>query len=110
MTKSEFPNITNYLSSKQVKQIDPEPQEGNIEYKWKLVAKSADRLEKLCSQMQWRLNEAAFDDLSFAIYFIGVLDDGTCKGIDLDDLQASIETLYTLATRLSCLASIISID
>lgn len=37
--------------------IEPEPQEGNTEYKYKLVDVSEDRLTHLVTQMKWRLAE-----------------------------------------------------
>jgi len=37
--------------------LPPEPQQGNIEYKLKLVNPSNHRLEHLVTQMKWRLRE-----------------------------------------------------
>lgn len=37
--------------------LEPEPQEGNIEYKLKLINPSPGRLEQLVTQMKWRLEE-----------------------------------------------------
>jgi GTPase len=37
--------------------LPPEPQQGNIEYKLKLVNPSSHRLEHLVTQMKWRLRE-----------------------------------------------------
>ena len=37
--------------------LPPEPQQGNIEYKLKLVNPTAQRLEHLVTQMKWRLRE-----------------------------------------------------
>ena len=38
-----------------VSSLPQEPQEGNIEYKWKLVGVSGERLEHLITQLKWRL-------------------------------------------------------
>ena len=37
--------------------LPPEPQQGNIEYKLKLVNPTSQRLEHLVTQMKWRLRE-----------------------------------------------------
>ena len=49
--------------------LPPEPQQGNIEYKLKLVNPSNHRLEHLVTQMKWRLREG--QGLLFAIHEIG---------------------------------------
>jgi len=40
-----------------VKYLPPEPTEGNIEYKLKLINPSQSRFEHLVTQMKWRLRE-----------------------------------------------------
>lgn len=37
--------------------LPPEPQQGNIEYKLKLISPTSQRLEHLVTQMKWRLRE-----------------------------------------------------
>lgn len=37
--------------------LPPEPQEGNVEYKLKLINPSPNRLQQLVTQMKWRLEE-----------------------------------------------------
>ena len=37
--------------------LPPEPQQGNIEYKLKLINPTPQRLEHLVTQMKWRLRE-----------------------------------------------------
>jgi len=73
--------------------LPPEPQEGNIEYKWKLVAPDSNRLQHLSTQMNWRLEEGQGE----ALYRIGVEDDGTLTGVSREELQESIDTLYKMA-------------
>ncbi|CAF3036359.1 unnamed protein product [Rotaria sp. Silwood2] len=53
--------------------LPPEPQEGNIEYKLKLVDPNPFRLEHLITQMNWRLQEGQGE----ALYEIGVAVLGT---------------------------------
>ncbi|EGD78764.1 hypothetical protein PTSG_11779 [Salpingoeca rosetta] len=73
--------------------LPSEPQEGNIEYKLKLIDPSAERLVHLTTQMKWRLAEGGGE----AIYQIGVGDDGSLHGLSVADLEASLETLATIA-------------
>jgi len=63
----------------------------------KLVSPSASRLEHLVTQMKWRLQEGHGE----AIYQIGVEDSGMLAGLSNTDMKASLETLHTMADRLS---------
>ena len=69
--------------SAQVKCLPSEPQEGNIEYKYKLISPTPERLEHLVTQLKWRLEEGA----GVAVYEIGVHDDGTPTGLSAEDLR-----------------------
>eukprot|EP00049_Salpingoeca_infusionum_P018367 m.356942 g.356942 ORF g.356942 m.356942 type:complete len:593 (+) comp17670_c0_seq1:636-2414(+) len=75
------------------KPLPSEPQEGNIEYKLKLVDISDDRLIHLCTQMKWRLAEGGGE----AIYQIGVCDNGALQGLSTADMKASLHTLARMA-------------
>ncbi|VDM99144.1 unnamed protein product [Thelazia callipaeda] len=83
--------------------LPPEVEEGNIEYKVKLVNPSSNRLQHLITQMKWRLREGQGE----AIYELGVADDGTMKGLTDTELAASLKTLKAMATALN--ASIVTI-
>ena len=76
--------------------LPPEPQQGNVEYKLKLVNPTAQRLEHLVTQMKWRLREGQGE----AIYEIGVEDNGLMTGLSDIDMDSSIETLREMARRL----------
>merc|ERR1711962_1380971 len=76
--------------------LPPEPQQGNVEYKLKLVNPTAQRLEHLVTQMKWRLREGQGE----AIYEIGVEDNGLMTGLCDVDMDSSIETLREMARRL----------
>ena len=52
--------------------LGQESEEGNIEYKWKLVGKKPERLRNLTTQMNYRLMEGRGE----AIYELGVEDNG----------------------------------
>lgn len=76
--------------------LPPEIEEGNIEYKLKLVNPSESRIEHLITQMKWRLEEGEGE----AIYEIGVEDNGLLVGLTKSDMDASMQTLQTMAVRL----------
>mmetsp|Transcript_45150 Transcript_45150/g.113152 ORF Transcript_45150/g.113152 Transcript_45150/m.113152 type:complete len:632 (-) Transcript_45150:431-2326(-) len=80
-----------------VEVMESEPQEGNVEYKLMLLSPSEERLEHLVTQMLWRLAEGQGE----AIYEIGVEDDGSCTGLSPQDLEESLVTLRTMASRLN---------
>ncbi|XP_065061561.1 GTP-binding protein 2-like [Rhopilema esculentum] len=83
--------------------LPPEVEEGNIEYKLKLVSPSASRIEHLVTQMKWRLKEGGGE----AIYEIGVEDNGTLTGLTKDELDCSLKTIRTLAGRLDAETTIV---
>ena len=56
---------------------------------------SATRLEHLVTQMKWRLQEGQGE----AIYQIGVEDSGLLAGLSDAEMNASLETLQTMADR-----------
>ncbi|KAH0554714.1 GTP-binding protein 2 [Cotesia glomerata] len=76
--------------------LPPEPEQGNIEYKLKLVNPSCQRFEHLVTQMKWRLKEGHGE----AIYQIGVEDNGKLTGLSRDEMKASLKTLRDMASRL----------
>jgi len=53
--------------------LQPENNEGNCEYKRYLINLTQYRIEKLITQMKWRLVEGNNE----AIYYLGVNDNGT---------------------------------
>ncbi len=76
--------------------LPPEPQQGNVEYKLKLINPTSQRLEHLVTQMKWRLREGQGE----AIYEIGVEDNGLMTGLSDEDLDSSLDTLREMARRL----------
>lgn len=77
--------------------LPPEVEEGNVEYKLKLVNPSPSRLEHLVTQMKWRLQEGDGE----AIYEIGVEDNGMFVGITREELDSSLTTLNVMASKLN---------
>ncbi|KAM9804375.1 GTP-binding protein 2 [Neosynchiropus ocellatus] len=75
--------------------LPPEVEEGNIEYKLKLVDPTQYRFEHLATQMKWRLQEGRGE----AVYQIGVEDNGMVVGLAEEDMKASLTTLHRLAEK-----------
>ncbi|XP_056326538.1 GTP-binding protein 2 [Danio aesculapii] len=75
--------------------LPPEVEEGNIEYKLKLVNPTQYRFEHLATQMKWRLQEGRGE----AVYQIGVEDNGLLVGLTEDDMKASLKTLRRMAEK-----------
>lgn len=75
--------------------LPPEAEEGNIEYKLKLVNPSAYRFEHLATQLKWRLQEGRGE----AVYRIGVEDNGLMVGLSSADMEASLKTLGRMAHK-----------
>ena len=71
----------------------PEQEDGNVEYKWKLLNDNKFRLERLASQMRFRCNEGCGE----CIYNLGVEDDGTMSGITEDEFQQTIKCITSAA-------------
>ncbi|XP_018649541.1 putative gtp binding protein [Schistosoma mansoni] len=85
------------ISTKMPHILPPEIEEGNIEYKRKLVDPTPNRFEQLVTQMKWRLNEGG----GKAIYKLGVDDDGHVSGLRPSELISSLTTLERMAKRLN---------
>ena len=75
--------------------FDIEVEEGNVEYKLKLLNPSTSRFEHLVTQMKWRLQEGRGE----AIYEIGVADSGVLTGLNKEELKISLDTLNRMAQR-----------
>ena len=69
--------------------MEPEKEDGNIEYKLKLNDDSDVRIQRIASQMRFRCNEGGGE----CIYNLGVGDDGTIIGITDEEYN---NTLYCL--------------
>lgn len=73
---------------------EPEKEDGNIEYKLKLVDKTEERIEKLASQMRFRTEEGGGE----CIYNIGVEDKGQITGITEIEYEETIKVLKSAAS------------
>jgi GTPase len=73
--------------------MNPECEEGNIEYKLKLLGKSSTRIAELASQMRYRCDEGG----SECIYNLGVEDNGTLIGLTNKEYEETISCLNSAA-------------
>ena len=80
---------------KNIEDFIEEDDEGNTEYKLKLVRPSDDRLDHLATQMKFRIKEGFGD----AHYRIGVEDNGKPTGLDQYEMLESLRTICLLAGR-----------
>jgi len=76
--------------------LKKEEDEGYVEYKRSLVDCDKIAIEKYATQMQWRINQNPKG--KFAIYYVGVDDDGTIYGLSVDDIINSIDTIVKIAS------------
>ncbi|XP_075931813.1 GTP-binding protein 2 isoform X1 [Anarhichas minor] len=93
IAKARF--MSNFKPSNNIPYLPPEAEEGNIEYKLKLVNPTQYRFEHLATQMKWRLQEGRGE----AVYQIGVEDNGMLVGLSEEDLRTSLRTLHMLAEK-----------
>lgn len=84
--------------------MEKESDEGNVEYKIKLVNKKEERLEKLATQMRFRVTEGNGE----AIYCIGVTDFGEMEGITPEEYEETINNLNSIADKNNYEVSILS--
>ncbi|THH06968.1 hypothetical protein EW145_g3714 [Phellinidium pouzarii] len=80
-------------SPRVVPQLVPEVEEGNIEYKLRLLNPSSERFTRLVTQLKWRLLEGGGQ----AYYELGVADSGQLIGLSRAHLEQSLQTLEEMA-------------
>jgi elongation factor 1-alpha len=83
--------------------LNKEIESGNIEYKYCLINLSTDKIEKLSSQLKWRMNEGNGE----ALYIIGINDNGYPEGISNEELKESYINLEKMAKIIGGIVSII---
>jgi GTPase len=72
-----------------VERIEPEKDDGNKEYKLKLVENTQHRIDQWTSQMRFRMDEGGGE----CIYNLGVSDSGGLIGITEEEYKTSMEIL-----------------
>ena len=84
--------------------LEPERDDGNREYKRRLVDVAPERFEELVTQLHWRcLAEGAGE----ALYDLGVDDDGTVFGLSECEMEESVATLKRMAEAIECDVSVV---
>lgn len=78
------------------KPIGEEDDDGDTEYKLKLVDTSRERIQQLTTQMKFRIKEGQGE----AFYKIGYEDNGNPLGLTADDLRQSLNSLCHIANDL----------
>ena len=102
MSYTESNNDSNMEQSGNLgKEVD----DGNMEFKWKLITPGPDRIQHLITQMTYRLGEGKGE----CIYQIGIEDCGHPRGLNDDELIESVSTIFLLAKQVGGLVSIQSI-
>ena len=90
-------NFLNYTNK-------PENNQGNVEYKFKLIEKNNDRINNLVTQMRYRVDEGNGE----AIYVIGIMDDGEMVGITKEEYTKTIMTLKSCADKNNYVVKLLS--
>jgi GTPase len=73
--------------------MEAEQEDGNVEYKLRLLGKSEDRIKNLATQMRFRADEGSGE----CIYELGVTDNGDLTGMTPADFEETIDTLSKAA-------------
>ncbi|MDK2384859.1 MAG: hypothetical protein QI199_08685, partial [Candidatus Korarchaeota archaeon] len=76
--------------------MGPEREEGNQEYKLKLDPQSEERIAKLVTQLNYRLNEGGGE----AFYELGISDDGLPVGLTEDEARRTFEVMDRIVESL----------
>jgi GTPase len=92
--RSQFPKLYFIETEKQTLDLKQEVESGFIEYKRTLLNASRQRLLKYATQMQYRIGN---NKANFAIYYIGIDDDGSLEGISSNKLVSSIQLFHSIA-------------
>lgn len=83
--------------------FEPENDEGHIEYKQHLIEPTQERMDRLTSQMKFRIAEGGGE----ALYELGVSDKGIPHGLTDEELEKSMETINKLAEANNAKANIV---
>lgn len=83
--------------------LEPEVEEGNIEYKLRIKDPNPIRLQQLITQMKFRLSEGKGE----CFYYVGVEDNGYLRGLEVGDLEDSLGALRGMARVLQAEAQVV---
>ena len=74
-----------------------EPYYGNIEYKSQIFIPNRYKFEKYSSQMKYRIIEGKGE----AIYLIGISDSGKVRGLSIEKIDKTMETIHQIANNIN---------
>lgn len=87
-----------------VKRLEPESEYGNVEYKLRLTDPTPERIERLVTQLKWRIREGQGE----AILILGVKDNGILVGLTSDEIRLSTKTLEQMAAKIGAKMTVVS--
>ncbi len=84
--------------------MNPEDDEGPVEYKLKLIDKNTERKAELSTQMRFRMDEGKGE----CIYYLGVTDNGYLEGMTTAEYEESWENLNEVADKNNYILTLLS--
>jgi len=84
--------------------LEPENELGNVEYKLRLTDPTPERIERLVTQLKWRIREGHGE----AILYLGVKDDGLLVGLTPEEVNLSLQTLERMSSKIGAKMVIVS--
>lgn len=76
--------------------LEPENEYGNVEYKLRLTDPTPERVERLVTQLKWRIREGQGE----AILYLGVKDNGLFVGLTPEEIRLSLQTLERMSSKI----------
>lgn len=83
--------------------LEPENEYGNVEYKLRLTDPSPERVERLVTQLKWRIREGHGE----AILFLGVKDNGLFVGLTPEEIKLSLQTLERMSSKIGAKMTVV---
>jgi len=87
----------------EISRLEPENEYGNVEYKLRLTDPNPDRIERLITQLKWRIREGHGE----AILFLGVKDDGLFVGLTPEEIKLSLQTLEQMSSKIGAKMTVV---
>lgn len=84
--------------------LEPENEYGNVEYKLRLTDPTPERVERLVTQLKWRIREGHGE----AILFLGVKDNGLFVGLTPEEIKLSLQTLERMSAKIGAKMTVVN--
>lgn len=98
-------NKTNTIRGQiETNRLEPESEYGNVEYKLRLTDPTPERVERLVTQLKWRIREGHGE----AILFLGVKDNGLFVGLTPDEVKLSLQTLERMSAKIGAKMTVVN--